>query len=90
VRKETNFMNIFFGGFGSDAGGWYWDGHRFKRVPGWNPEALAELGNALTLIRAAGRLKAPGVGEAAAKAVTELVQKELGDHLKEGGVLVIG
>ena len=83
-------MKIFFGGFGTDAGGWYWDGHKFHRVPGWNPEQLAELGQALTVIRAAGRLKAPNVGEAAARAVTELVEKELGGQLKDGGVLVIG
>jgi hypothetical protein len=83
-------MKIFFGGFGTDAGGWYWDGQKFHRVPGWNPEQLAELSHALTVIRAAGRLKAPGIGEAAAKAVTELVGKELGGHLKDGGVLVIG
>ena len=83
-------MHIYFGGFGSDAGGVYWDGQKFHRVPGWNPEALAELGQALSVIRAAGRLKSPAVGEAAARAVTELVQKELGAHLKDGGVLVIG
>lgn len=84
-------MNIFFvGGGGTDAGGWVWTGHGFKRVPGWNPEQLVELTAALKVLGAARQLKTPGVMEAAGRAVNDLVQKELGTHLKEGGILVIG
>jgi hypothetical protein len=84
-------MHVIFLGGGSltDAGGWIWDGHRFKRVPGWNPEAIAELSNMLTVVGAAARLKTPGLAEATAKGLTEALQKELGEHLKDGGVLVI-
>jgi hypothetical protein len=84
-------MVIFIGGGGlTDAGGIIWDGHRFKKVPGWNPEAVLELGSALKVIGAAARLKTPGLAEAAAKSVTEFVNREIGAHAKEGTVVVIG
>jgi hypothetical protein len=85
-------MNIYFiGHIGSDAGGWYIgsDG-KIHRIPGWNPEAMAELSRAISVIREAGQLKTPGLAEATIKGVMELAQKELGEHIKGGGVLVIG
>ncbi len=85
-------MNIYFiiGG-GTDAGGWYIgsDG-KIHRIPGWNPEAMVELTHALHIIREASRLKTPGLAEHALKSVMDFTQKELGAHLKEGGVLVLG
>jgi hypothetical protein len=84
-------MIIFIGGGGlTDAGGIVWDGHRFKRVPGWNPEALLEVTSALKVIGAAAHLKTPGLAEAAAKSVSDFVTKEIGAHAKEGNVVVFG
>jgi hypothetical protein len=83
-------MVIFIGGGGTDAGGIIWDGKRFRRVPGWNPEAVLELSSAVRVIGAAARLKTPGLAEAAAKSVTEFVNKEIGAHAKEGTVVIIG
>lgn len=83
-------MNLIIGHVGSDAG--YWvvgpDGH-IHHVGGWNPEAFAELAAAVNVISEATRLKTPGLAEAAAKSVMGFVQAQLGEHLKEGGVLVI-
>jgi hypothetical protein len=84
-------MNIYFlGSVGSDAGGWYIgaDG-KIHRIPGWNPEALADLTHALNVIREAGRLKTPGLADAAIKSVMDFAQKELGAHVKDGGVVVL-
>jgi hypothetical protein len=85
-------MNIYFiGRIGSDAGGWYIgaDG-KIHRIPGWNPEAMLELSRAIEVIRNAGELKTPGLAEAAIKGVMEFAQKQLGEHVKGGGVLVVG
>lgn len=84
-------MNIYFIGFGTDAGGWYIgrDG-KIHRVPGWNPEAMSDLAHAIGVLREAGQIKAKGVGDAAIKSVMDFAQKELGANLKEGGVVVIG
>ena len=85
-------MRIYFiGRFGTDAGGWYIgpDG-KIHRVPGWNPEAMVELTHALNVIREAGQLKTPGLAEHAIKGVMDFAQKELGGHIKDGGVLVLG
>ena len=83
-------MNIIIGHVGSDAG--YWvigpDG-RMHHVGGWNPEALLEVSAALNVIKEATRLKTPGLAEAAVKSVMGFVQQQLGDHVKEGGVLVL-
>ena len=86
-------MNIYYigGGAGTDAPGWYIgpDG-KIHRVPGWNPEAMVDLSSAIKVIRAAAQIKTPGVADAAIKSVMTYVQKELGSHVKEGGVVVIG
>ncbi len=76
-------------GAGTDAPGIIWDGHKFKRIPGWNPEAMVELTHAINIISQAGRLKTPGLAEAAAKIVTELVDKEFAAHVQGGGIVVI-
>lgn len=83
-------MKMFFiiGG-GSDAGGWIWDGHKFRRIPGWNPEELVEITRAVDIIRQVRQFKTPGLAEAIAGRLTEFVQKELSQHIEEGGILVI-
>ncbi|HEY8869219.1 MAG TPA: hypothetical protein VIM30_07485 [Candidatus Limnocylindrales bacterium] len=42
---------FFFGGFGSDAGGWYIgaDG-KIHKVPGWNPEQVVELARLVSVL----------------------------------------
>lgn len=60
-----------------------------KRVPGWNPEALSELGAALSIVREATKLKTPGLAEAAAQSVMEFAQKQLDQHVKGGGAVLI-
>lgn len=92
-RLDTKTANIYFigPGVGTDAGGWYIgaDG-KIHRVPGWNPDAMLELGHALRVIREAGQLKTPGLAKVALHSVMEFVQKELSTYVKDGGVLVIG
>ncbi|MEK6302745.1 MAG: hypothetical protein AABO41_18700 [Acidobacteriota bacterium] len=82
-------MNIYVIG-GTDAGGWYIgsDG-KIHKIPGWNPEAMVELGHALNILREAGQLKTPRLAEAAIKSVNAFVQKELSTQLKEGGVVLV-
>jgi hypothetical protein len=85
-------MNIYYisSGVLTDAGGWYIgaDG-KIHRVPGWNPEAMSDLAAAVKIIGEAGRIKTPGLADAAVKGVMAFAQKELETHLKGGGVLVI-
>lgn len=85
-------MNIYFiGRIGTDAGGWYIDANgKVHRVPGWNPEAMIDLSRAISVIREAGQFKTPGLREATIKGVMEFAQKEFANHIKEGGVVVIG
>jgi hypothetical protein len=84
-------MNIYFMGVNTDAGGWYIgpDG-KIHRVPGWDPEAMADLSRAINVIREAAQIKTPGVADAAIKSVMTFVQKEFSANVKEGGVIVIG
>ena len=85
-------MNVYFiGKIGTDAGGWYIgsDG-KIHRIPGWNPEAMTDLGRALTVLREASQIKSKGVGERAIKSVLDFAQKELGAYVKDGGVIVLG
>jgi hypothetical protein len=83
-------MNIYFLS-GTDGGGWYIgaDG-KIHRNPPWQPDAMLELSLAINVIREAGRLKTPGLADAAIKSVMEFTQKELAANLKGGGVVVIG
>jgi hypothetical protein len=91
AAKHPNTQLYFIGNVGSDAGGWYIgaDG-KIHRIPGWNPEAIRELGHAVSVIREAGQLKTPGLADAAIKSVMDFVQREVGGQLKGGGVLVVG
>ncbi len=68
------------------------DGHggiKIVRVPGWNPEAMAELAAGLKVITAASRLKTAGLAEQAIKAVSGLVDKQLGDHVGAANIVVL-
>jgi hypothetical protein len=80
---------FFFGGFGTDAGGWYIgaDG-KIHKVPGWNPEQVVELARLVSVLREAAQLKSPGLAEQLTAVVMPLVQKELGGVLREGDVAV--
>ena len=84
-------MNIIIlGNIGSDAG--YWiigsDG-TIRHVGGWGPEALTEVSAALNIVREATRLKSPGLAQAAIKSVIGFAEKQLGQHIKEGGGVVV-
>src|SRR5262245_32211908 len=82
---------IFIGPIGSDAGGWYIgrDG-KIHRFPGWNPEQLKDVSHALGALRNASQIKTAGVAEHVTASLRTMVEKELGGHLQEGDVLVIG
>lgn len=85
-------MRLFFGGgFGTDAGGWYIgpDG-KIHRVPGWNPEAVLDLGHMVTAILEIGQLKNHAlVDQTLRGGILDAAFKEIGTHLKDGGVLVL-
>jgi hypothetical protein len=59
-------------------------------VGGWGPEALAEVAASLNIIREATHLRTPELAQAAIRSVIGFAEKELGQHLKEGGVVVLG
>jgi hypothetical protein len=89
-RQEIVFFVV---GAGSDAGGFklVWDGHHIKvvKVPGWNPEQMAELGDALKVISAAGRMKHPEAANIL-NAAAKVAQNELNQVAgKEGGQTVV-
>ena len=77
--------------FGTDGGGIVIgpDG-KPKPFPGWGPDAVRELSHALGVIREASQLKTPGLANRAIKSVMAFTQKELGQHVKNGGVFVLG
>lgn len=84
---------IIIGHIGSDAGYWEIVNGKLIHVPGWNPEALAELSNAAKLISQATTLKSPDLANRLASAVSEFVLKEVGANVKgrEGNTIsVIG
>jgi hypothetical protein len=56
-------------------GGWV-----VKRVPGWNPELIAELAASLTVVSAASKLKTAGLAEKLINNVGGLVEQQLGEH----------
>ncbi len=85
-------QNIYFiGQFGNDAGGWYIgaDG-KIHRVPGWNPDAMAELGAAVNIIRYTNLIKNATFGPQVMKEAVGFAQKQFATYVKEGGIVVIG
>ena len=82
---------IFIGHIGSDAGGWYItpDG-KIHKIPGWAPDQLREVTNLMQGLRSVSQLRSPGVAEKVAGALMDAVKTELGSHMREGDVLVLG
>jgi hypothetical protein len=82
ANRALEAITIISGGDGpsiqlvSDGhGGWV-----LKRVPGWNPELIAELANSLTVVSAASKLKTAGLAEKLINSVGGLVETQLGEH----------
>jgi hypothetical protein len=63
-------------------------GVKVHRVIGWEIDQLTEIKNVIGILQQAGVLKTPGLAEKVAAPLVEIVQKQLGEHMKEGGVLV--
>ena len=89
------FKNFYIVGGGTDAGGIVItvgsDGKIvIKRIPGWNPEALLDVSRALQVIGKAASIKEKGLAEAVIASVMPMLQKQLGEHAKEGGVVLVG
>jgi hypothetical protein len=60
------------------------DGHggwKIVKVPGWNPEQMVELGAALQVVAAGGRLKHADTAQAVLKSAGRLAQSELATAL---------
>lgn len=83
--------NIYFiGQFGTDAGGWYIGADRkIHRIPGWNPEQMVEFAAAVNIIRHANLIKDTKFNSLIMKEVVGFAQKQLGEYVKEGGVIVV-
>jgi hypothetical protein len=67
-------------------------GFKIVKVPGWNPEQMAELGSALSVVAAAARLKNPEVSRNVLNTVGKLVAEELTPTLQrseQGHTVVI-
>ena len=90
INERAGAMDIYVGGF-TDAGGYiiHPDG-TIEKIPGWNPEAFVELSHALNILREATQLRTPGLAEGAIRSVMDFVQEQVGQNMKQGGVLVIG
>jgi hypothetical protein len=86
-------MFIIIGNVGSDAGYWVLDGSGLHHVGGWGTDRLAEVRAAVHMLREATQLKTPGLADAATKGLSDFVQRQLADHVKEigkqGGAVVV-
>lgn len=60
-----------------------------RRIPGWNPDSMAELNRAINVIYEATKLRTPGLAEATIRSALEFVLKELDTHAEGSSVLVI-
>jgi hypothetical protein len=80
---------VVFGRIGSDAGYWYIgaDG-KIHHQGGWEAGALTDVQASLSIIRAATQLKTPELAQSAIRSVLGFVQKELGEHVGEGTVIL--
>jgi hypothetical protein len=66
---------------GNDAGGIVIVNGRVKRIPGWNPEELKELGQAVRTLSETTRLKTPGLAESMIGELSTFVTKEVARHV---------
>ncbi|HEV2360125.1 MAG TPA: hypothetical protein VGS21_00330 [Acidimicrobiales bacterium] len=83
-------MIVIAGHLGSDGGYTWIDGEGgIHVVPGWSPEAVEELRSLVAIAQEATMLKTPGVAESIVKTVYGHIQKELPDHVQDGGVLIL-
>ena len=84
-------MNINFisSGAFTDAGGWAIINGKLVRIPGWNPEAFIEVGRALSVLSQVGGIKTPGIADGIVKSLVPFVERELGAHMKDGGIVVV-
>jgi hypothetical protein len=81
---------IILGNIGSDAGYWEIDENgNIHHVGGWGVDQLAEFKSAASIMGAATQLKTPGLAEAAIKAVHQLAQSQLAEHVKDGGAVIV-
>ncbi len=89
-------MSLMIIGGGTDGGGIVLvpDGHggyTIKRIPGWNPEAMLDLVNSVSVLKAGARLKTPKLADAVFKSLGGFVNQQLNEHVGGGNtVLVIG
>jgi hypothetical protein len=60
-----------------------------KKIPPWNPDAVAELNAAIQVMKAAGRFKTPELTEAAASSIARIAQNELGAQAAGNTVLAM-
>lgn len=87
IERETRFIVI--GNQGSDAGYWVFENGRWVHHGGWAIEELVELTAAINIMREATRFKTPGLAEEATRRVAEFAEKQLAQHLPQGGVVII-
>ena len=85
---------LYVVGGGTDGGGYIItigaDGKIIiKRIPGWNPELLADLARAADVITSAVGLKQKGLAEGVIREVMPMIQDQLAKNVKEGGVLFV-
>jgi hypothetical protein len=77
-------------GWGTDApSGYIGADGKWHPTPGWEAQSTLELSRALTIVGMAAQLKTPHLAESVSRGLLDFAQKELGQHLPQGGVLVV-
>ncbi len=84
--------NIYFIGGGglTDAGGWAIVNGKIVKIPGWNPEVMIDFSHSIGALRRVSQIKERGVSEVMIKQLMPVVERQMGDHIKEGGIVVVG
>ena len=92
MAEQLAAANLYFIGPGvvTDGGGWYIgaDG-KIHPVPGWEARATLELSRAITVLGIAAQLKTPGLADTTIRGLMAFTQKEIAQHVPQGGVLVV-
>lgn len=90
-NKFSNRIYIAGPGFGTDApSGYFGPDGKWHPIPGWNPEAFVDLARSLSVLQLASQIKERALSEGLVKSVLPAVHTQLGEHLSDGGVLVVG